>query len=125
LTFALFWKQFLFISFDLEGAKAFGIRAKWFNYLLFALIGLSSALLVKAIGAILVFAMLSAPSATALLFCDSVKKTLWWSFGLAFAAGVLALACSLLTGFSVSGLAALFAAGGYFLVRVFLRFRDS
>jgi len=115
--FALFRKEFLFITFDMEGAKAFGIRATRYNYLLFALIGLSSAILVKAVGAILVFAMLSAPAATALLLARSVGQAMWVSFWLALLAGLLGIVVSFFTGFSVSGLAALFATGAYFSVR--------
>jgi len=117
-VFVVFWKQFLFVSFDLDGARAFGINADRFNYLLFALIGLSSALLVKAIGSILVFAMLSAPAATALLISDSVKKTLWWSFAIAFAAGILALVLSYFTALSVSAIAALLVTTAYFAARM-------
>jgi len=117
-VFVVFWKQFLFVSFDLDGARAFGINADRFNYLLFALIGLSSALLVKAIGSILVFAMLSAPAATALLVSDSVRKTLWWSFAISFAAGILALVLSYFTALSVSAIAAFLVTTAYFSVRV-------
>jgi len=118
IVFVVFWKQFLFVSFDLDGARAFGINADRFNYLLFALIGLSSALLVKAIGSILVFAMLSAPAATALLISDSVKKTLWWSFAIAFVAGILALVLSYFTALSVSAIAAFLVTTAYFAVRI-------
>ncbi|HPC45698.1 MAG TPA: iron chelate uptake ABC transporter family permease subunit, partial [Candidatus Latescibacteria bacterium] len=118
IVFVVFWKQFLFVSFDLDGARAFGINADRFNYLLFALIGLSSALLVKAIGSILVFAMLSAPAATALLISDSVKKTLWWSFSIAFVAGILALVLSYFTALSVSAIAAFLVTTAYFAVRI-------
>ena len=117
LLFVVFWKQFLFVSFDPDGAQAFGISAARFNYLLFGLIGLSAALLVKAIGAILVFAMLSAPAATALLVSSSVHRTLWWSFAIAFFSGILALVLSYFTALSVSALAAFFVSGAYFAVR--------
>ena len=116
--FALFRREFLFITFDMEGAKAFGIRAKRYNYLLFGLIGLSSAILVKAVGAILVFAMLSAPAATALLVANSVGRAMWVSFWLALGAGLVGIVVSYFTAFSVSALAALVAAGAYFVVRL-------
>ncbi|HDS74204.1 MAG TPA: metal ABC transporter permease [Firmicutes bacterium] len=117
LTFFVFRREFLFVTFDMEGAKAFGIRATRYNYVLFALIGLSAAILVKSIGAILVFAMLSAPAATALRIAKSVGTAMWLAFGFALLAGILGILVSYATGFSVSALSAFFAAGAYFVVR--------
>ena len=118
--FAAFGKEFLFVSFDMEGARAFGVRAGLYNYLLFGLIGLSSAILVKGIGAILVFAMLSAPAATAMLLARTVARTMWLAFALALGAGLAGIVASYFTGFSVSAFSALIAASAYFIVRAIL-----
>ncbi len=120
-TFAAFRTEFLFVTFDMDGATAFGVPAKAYNYLLFALIGLSSAVLVETVGAILVFAMLSAPAATALLVSGSVGRTLRLSFLIALGAGLFGIVGSYFTDLSVSALAALFVAAGYFAVRVLRR----
>jgi ABC-type Mn2+/Zn2+ transport system permease subunit len=117
LAFWVFRREFLFITFDMEGAKAFGIRATRYNYLLFALIGLSSAILVKSVGAILVFALLTAPAAAALRVAKSVNATMWLTFAIAMLSGILGIAGSFFTGFSVSALAAFFAGSSYFVVR--------
>ncbi|MEI6499821.1 MAG: metal ABC transporter permease, partial [Armatimonadota bacterium] len=45
LAFGLCWRPFLFITFDIEGAQAFGLRANLYNYLLFGLSGVSTAVL--------------------------------------------------------------------------------
>jgi len=124
VLFGLFRREFLFITFDLEGARAFGVHAVRYNYLLFALIGLSSAILVKGIGAILVFAMLSAPAATALLVASSVGRTMWISFWLTLGAGLLGVVVSFFTSFSVSALAAFFATAAYFVVRAWQWLRE-
>lgn len=127
LCFALCWRPFLFITFDLEGARAFGIRTAPYNYLLFALIGLSTAVLLKSVGAIVVFAMLAAPAATAKLFASSVRRTMAYAFLIALLSGVLALLLSSVLRFSVSALAALIASGSYFAGRglVWLRERRA
>ena len=117
--FGVFRRQFLFITFDLEGARAFGVRADVYNYLLYGLIGLSSAILVKGIGAILVFAMLSAPAAAAMLVSRSVGQVMWLAFACAFGAGIAGITVSFFTGFSVSALAAFFAAATYFAIRTY------
>lgn len=117
LAFGLCWRPFLFITFDIEGAQAFGLRANLYNHLLFALIGISTAVLLKGVGAIVVFAMLAAPAATALLFADSVGKTMAYAFLIALLSGVIALILSEYVQFSVSAMAALLASGSYFVGR--------
>lgn len=115
--FIICWRPFLFITFDFEGARAFGLQAGFYNYLLFALIGLSTSILLKGVGAIVVFAMLAAPAATALLFASSVPRTMLYSFLIAFASGLIALLISAYVEFSVSALAAMLASGSYLLGR--------
>lgn len=124
LCFALCWRPFLFITFDLEGARAFGIRTAPYNYLLFALIGLSTAVLLKSVGAIVVFAMLAAPAATAKLFASSVRRTMAYAFLIALLSGILALLLSSVLRFSVSALAALIASGSYFAGRGLVWLRE-
>jgi zinc/manganese transport system permease protein len=124
LCFALCWRPFLFITFDLEGARAFGIRTAPYNYLLFALIGLSTAVLLKSVGAIVVVAMLAAPAATAKLFASSVRRTMAYAFLIALLSGILALLLSSVLRFSVSALAALIASGSYFAGRGLVWLRE-
>lgn len=117
VAFGLCWRPFLFITFDMEGAQAFGLRAGLYNNLLFALIGLSTAVLLKGVGAIVVFAMLAAPAATAMLFAESVPRTMVYAFLIALLSGVVALVISNYLQFSVSAMAALLASGSYFAGR--------
>ena len=124
LCFAVFWRPFIFVTFDMEGAQAFGLRAAPYNYLLFALIGLSTAVLLKSVGAIVVFAMLAAPAATARLLAHSVRRTMAYAFLIALLSGVVALLLSSVVRFSVSGLAALLASGSYFLGRGYVWLKE-
>lgn len=117
LLFAACWRPFLFITFDFEGAKAFGVRAGFYNHLLLALIGLSTAILLKGVGAIVVFAMLAAPAATAALIANSIRRTMVYAFLIALTSGFIALFISCYIRFSVSAMAALMASGSYFLAR--------
>jgi len=124
LCFVIFWRPFLFITFDLEGARAFGIRTAPYNYLLFALIGLSTAVLLKSVGAIVVFAMLAAPAATAKLFAGSVRRVMIYAFLIALLSGIFALLISNYLRFSVSAMAALLASGSYFVGRGIVWLRE-
>lgn len=124
ICFVAFWRPFLFITFDIEGAQAFGIRAAPYNYLLFALIGLATAVQLKSVGAIVVFAMMAAPAATARLLAHSVPRVMAYAFAIALLSGIIALVMSNYVRFSVSGLAALIAAGSYFLGRGYVWLRE-
>lgn len=112
----VFWRQFLFITFDAEGAKAFGVPTEIYNYLLFALIGLSCAIILKGVGAIIVYAMLAAPAATALLVANSVRRAMVIAFAIALGSGLVAIVISFFVDISASALAALLACSSYFVV---------
>jgi ABC-type Mn2+/Zn2+ transport system permease subunit len=94
LVHGLFYKEFLFVSFDPDMAMASGLRAKWWNVLLFLTIGVTISLAIRAAGALVVFNFLVLPAATALL----LGRTLRVSFVLAIGAGML----SALVGISIS-----------------------
>jgi ABC-type Mn2+/Zn2+ transport system permease subunit len=109
-------REFLFITFDVEGAKAFGINAGRYNLLMFALIGLSVAAMMKGIGAILVFAMMVAPAATAMLLARSIEKVIIGAMLIAISASLLGILVSFFLHLSVSAVAAFLSAGAYFAV---------
>lgn len=65
LVVALFFKEFHFISFDQEMAEASGIPARALFFLLLGMVALTIVLSLKAVGAMLVFALLIIPAAAA------------------------------------------------------------
>ncbi len=110
-----FRRPLLFVTFDIEGAKSFGIRAGLHNTLLFGLIALSCAVVLKSVGAIVVYAMLVAPAATALLLCGSVKQAMLTATAIAMVSGLAAIGLSYSFGrLSVGALAALLSCLTYF-----------
>ena len=64
---ALFRKELVFVSFDRETAEAVGVRASFWNGLLFFTVGLSIPVAARALGALPVFAFLTSPASAALL----------------------------------------------------------
>jgi zinc transport system permease protein len=85
LTHALFYKEFLFVSFDPDMAIALGVPARLWNIVLFLTIGVTISLAIRAAGALVVFNFLVLPAATALLLGRSLRTT----FVLSVAFGVL------------------------------------
>ncbi len=114
----LFYREFLFISFDMEGAVASGIHGELFNYLQLGMISASVVVLLKSVGSILVFAFLVSPAATAMLVSKSVRTIFYLSFALALAAGLAGLAVSFLVPVSPGAVAALIATVVYFVALV-------
>jgi ABC-type Mn2+/Zn2+ transport system permease subunit len=74
LCLTIFFKEFHFISFDSEMAEASGIPAKQLLFLLLNLIALSIVISLKAVGAILVFALLVIPAATAQRWATHIRS---------------------------------------------------
>ncbi len=69
----LFYKELLFIAFDQEMAEASGIPARNLFFLLLSLIALTIVVSLKAVGAVLVYAMILIPAATAYQLTRSMK----------------------------------------------------
>ncbi|HID74057.1 MAG TPA: ABC transporter permease, partial [Thermoplasmata archaeon] len=112
----LFHREFVFISFDMEGAIAYGVRARALNYLMLGLIAVSIVVLLKGVGAILVFAMLVSPAATANRLARSVPRVFGLAFLLALFSGYCGLVSSFLVAVSPGAIASLIATALYFIV---------
>ncbi len=69
----LFSKELYFIAFDQEMAEASGVPARWIFYLLLTLIAVTVVVSLKTVGAILVFAMVLIPAATAYQLTHSLS----------------------------------------------------
>lgn len=65
LTVFLLFKEFQVITFDMEIGRALGIPVRAISYIMLLLIALSVASSIKVVGAILVFALITAPPAAA------------------------------------------------------------
>jgi len=70
-----FFKEFLFVSFDPDMAMALGLRARFWNVLLFLTVGVTISLAIRAAGALVVFDLLVLPAATALLLRKNLRRT--------------------------------------------------
>ncbi len=70
----LFFKEFLFISFDQEMAQVVGVPAALLYYLLLALMALTVVISIKVVGIILVEALIVTPAAAAYQLTDDFKR---------------------------------------------------
>ncbi|MBU0559552.1 MAG: metal ABC transporter permease [Bacteroidetes bacterium] len=91
LTTLIFYKQFLYVSFDEEYSMIRGINVDFIYLLLLSLVALTVVILVQTVGLILVIALLTLPSAIAHMFSKSLFRIIIYSI-------------LLVTFFSVTGL---------------------
>lgn len=93
LVVALYHDQFTLAAFDQEFAQVIGVKTKFFNQLLLVLIALTVVIMIRAVGIILVIALLTIPPATAALFTRSMTSMMALSmlFSAAFTTGGLLL----------------------------------
>ena len=85
-------KEFLISAYDPDMGKALGIRVELWNMLFYGALGLSVAVAIRAVGALLTFALLVAPGASALCLTERLSRTFKIALGIGLvsaAAGVM------------------------------------
>jgi zinc transport system permease protein len=95
ITVALFYQEFVFLTFDPESAKASGVRVRRLDALMAMLTAVTVVLGMKVVGILLVSALLVIPAAGALQVAKSFQKALMIS---AMLAGISAI-CGLVAAF--------------------------
>ena len=88
---AAFYKELLFYSYDPDMAAASGIPVRFLHYGLLALIAISAVVALKAVGIVLVVAMLVTPAATAALLVRRLHLIMLVGAGLGLASSVIGL----------------------------------
>jgi ABC-type Mn2+/Zn2+ transport system permease subunit len=94
LVHLVFYKEFLFVSFDRETARTLGYNVRFWNLLLYLTLGVVIAYAMQFGGVMLVFNFLVLPAVTGLLLAQSMRGI----FSVAIVAALLAA----LVGFSLS-----------------------
>ena len=94
LLHALFYKEFLFISFDRETARTLGYDVRRWTLLLYLTLGLVIAFAMQFAGVMLVFNFLVLPAVTGLLVARSMGAMFAWALGSAIVAAVVGFTLS-------------------------------
>jgi zinc transport system permease protein len=120
LSVAVFFKQFVAISFDSEYARLQGVAVNAFTYFLMILIALTVVALIKMLGIVLAIAMLAIPAAISLEGASSLSVAMVRSIGL----GVIFTLTGLWLAFEYNlpaGASTVVVAASVYLVVVFIR----
>jgi len=91
LVVAAFYKELLFTSYDATMSAASGIPVRFMQYLLPVLVGVTTVASLKAVGIVLVLALLVTPSATAMLLARRMPSIMAYSVAVGLIATVLGL----------------------------------
>jgi len=115
LLFIIFHRKMLFSIFDPEGALSIGVNPWIYESILFVMIAIGVVVLLKGVGAILVYALLIIPAASSKRLSSSVSSSMLLAFIIALGAGLGGIILSVYTAVSPSAYAGLIATGIYFL----------
>ena len=91
IVIAAFYKELLFTSYDATMSAASGIPVRFMQYLLPVLVGVTTVASLKAVGIVLVLALLVTPSATAMLLARRMPSIMAYSVAVGLIATVLGL----------------------------------
>lgn len=122
LLIILFKKEFVYVSIDMEGSTAHGMNARGYHYLMLIFAAVAIALTTKAVGAILVYAILVAPAAASNEILKTVNSVIIGVFIIALVSMLAGLAGSFTILASPSAIAGLIAALSYIIAIQIKRF---
>lgn len=120
----MFNKEFVYVSVDMEGSTAHGMNARAYHYLMLIVSALAIALATKAVGAILVYAIMVAPAAASNELVKSVRGVIFAVFLIALVAELVGIAASFVIFVSPSAIAGILAALSYIIALQIKRVRD-
>lgn len=119
--FVILLREFIFISFDPEGTNALGVNIKMYNILMLVLIASATVVLLRGVGAILVYAVLVVPPAIASRLAGDVIRIMLITFLIALAAGLLGILLSFIIPAAPSAIIGVILTILYFIVYVVKR----
>lgn len=113
----LFYRKFMFMTFDRESARAAGMKVQSLDTLLTILTAVTVVLGMKVVGLLLVSALLVIPSAAGLQLASSFKKAIIFASGIAVFSVILGLIFAFYLDFPASGTIVLLS-GVFFLFSI-------
>lgn len=116
----LFYRRFMFMTFDRESARAAGMKVQNLDTLLTILTAVTVVLGMKVVGLLLVSALLVIPSAAGLQLASSFKKAIILASGVAVLSVILGLIFAFYLDFPASGTIVLLS-GVFFLFSIIVK----
>lgn len=114
----LFYRSFVFVSFDPEMAKLYGYPVRLINIVMFLILGTVVAVTTRALGAMPVFALLALPALTSLYLTEKLKYVFTFSVILGIVSASVGYFVSFI--FSIPTGASMVLTGSVIFITVFL-----
>ena len=118
-----FFDEFQSVTFDEEFASVTGLPVRKLNFLLLLLIALTTVVLIKLVGIILVVALLSIPASISLMFTKSLKQTMIFSVIVGLIFTIVGLLLSYYLNLVSGATIIMVAVSGYFIARLVFKIR--
>lgn len=112
----VFYREFIYICFDMDTAETLGLRVELYDLLLFSTAALAAAVITRAIGVLLAVTLLILPVAASSILTKDVNKMIIISFIMAILSGVIGIALSLQYNIPTSGAIAITATVLFLLI---------
>jgi ABC-type Mn2+/Zn2+ transport system permease subunit len=120
----IFNKEFIYVSVDMEGATAHGLNSRAYHYLMLITSALAISFATKAVGAILVYAIMVAPAAASNELVSSVRGVFLSVFAIALLSEFVGITASFTVQASPSAIAGILAALSYVVAMQVKKMRD-
>ena len=114
----LFYKEFVYVTFDDQAPKVCGISTKFFNFLLLILTALTISLSIPIVGVLLISALIVIPVISALQFRTNFVKTILIAEAYSLSSVLLGIICSFYLDVSTGGTIVLFTIAFFVLTLV-------
>ena len=105
LVLLLFYRDFLYISFDIEGVESYGGRARFYLVLLYVLVGLVGSLIVQSVGLVTLQVVAVLPGAIGIMVSDNLRKVILTSLLVTLTVQVSSVVIAYFTSIPPSGIA--------------------
>jgi zinc transport system permease protein len=92
----IFYKEFVFVAFDPDSARAGGLSTVLYNQIFFLTVAVTISVSISAIGALPVFGFMVMPAAAALMLTDYLKRAFLLSIGFGAASALIGFYLSFL-----------------------------
>ncbi|MBN1301622.1 MAG: metal ABC transporter permease [Melioribacteraceae bacterium] len=125
LIVALFFNQFLAITFDEEYARTLGLKVDLLYFILFMLIALTVIVLIKLVGIILLIALLTIPAAIAKHYAVSLKQLMFYSVAASIIFTISGLFISYYLNLPTGSSIILLSILGYILSYLYITFKNK
>ena len=122
---AVFYREFLAISFDEELATVSGIAVRIFYFLLLCLVSLSVVILIRIVGIILVIALLTIPASICRQFTYNIRKMMLSSVLTGIAITITGLLLSYYLDFSSGATIVIFSSLVFFLSYILKKIKSK